>query len=186
MPAEVVDIDVDARLVRAERPGGEPLDLHYDELIVAAGAREPTGVIRYEAGTVLWTAGVKAPPLVAALAARTGAQRDRSGRILVDPDLTIPGYPEISVVGDLMCLQNLPGMAEVAMQSGRYAARRIRHRVAGDTVIRPFRYRDFGSAAYISRLPEHPHDVRISRGQMCFLPENTHCEYSKIPRTGHH
>ncbi|MGH4025953.1 MAG: NAD(P)/FAD-dependent oxidoreductase [Pseudonocardiaceae bacterium] len=132
------------------------VELHLGSIVTQVDAegllvREPTGVIRYEAGTVLWTAGVEAPPLATALAARTGAQRDRSGRILVDPDLTIPGHPEISVVGDLMCLQDLPAMAEVAMQSGRYTARRIRHRLDGDTVIRPFRYRDYGSAAYISR-----------------------------------
>lgn len=120
-------------------------------LLFDGGPAPLAGVLRYEAGTVLWTAGVEAPPVAAALAARTGAQRDRTGRILVDSDLTIPGHPKISVGGDLMCLQELPAVAEVAMQSGRYAAQRIRHRLAGDTVIRSFRYRDFGSAAYISR-----------------------------------
>ena len=110
---------------------------------------------RYEAGTVLWTAGVEAPPLAGMLAKATGAEQDRAGRILVQPDLTIPGHPEISVVGDLMSLDKLPGVAEVAMQSGFYAGRRIRQRVdAGRTAAKPakpFRYRDLGSAAYISR-----------------------------------
>ena len=61
-------------------------------------------------------------------AGATGAKRDRAGRILVEKDLTIPGHPEISVVGDMMSLDKLPGVAEVAMQGGLYAARRIRHR----------------------------------------------------------
>lgn len=132
------------------------VELHLGALVTGVDAdglvvREPAGVRRYAAGTVLWTAGVEAAPLSAALAAATGAERDRSGRILVGPDLTIAGYPEIWVVGDLMKFEELPAVAEVAMQSGRYVARRIRRRIAGETVIRPFRYRDFGSAAYIAR-----------------------------------
>ena len=106
---------------------------------------------RYDAGTVLWTAGVEAPPVAEALAAATGAKRDRSGRILVEKNLTIPGHPEISVLGDMMSLDKLPGVAEVAMQSGLYAGHRIRHRVSGDVEEKPFRYHDLGSAAYISR-----------------------------------
>ena len=66
------------------------------------------------------------PPLAAALAKATGAERDRAGRIAVEEDLTIPGHPEISVVGDMMSLDKLPGVAEVAMQSGLYAGHRIR------------------------------------------------------------
>lgn len=106
---------------------------------------------RYDAGTVLWTAGVEAPPFAAALANATGAQRDRAGRIMVRDDLTIDGHPEISVVGDMMSLRKLPGVAEVAMQSGLYAGRKIRHEITGEGTSRPFRYRDLGSAAYISR-----------------------------------
>ena len=106
---------------------------------------------RYPAGTVLWAAGVEAPPMAEALAAATGARRDRAGRIEVLPDLTIPGHPEISVVGDLMSLKALPGVAEVAMQSGFYAGRRIRHRVDDGKSLSPFRYYDLGSAAYLSR-----------------------------------
>ncbi len=105
---------------------------------------------RYHAGTVLWTAGVEAPPIAAALASATGAERDRAGRITVDDNLTIPGHPEISVLGDLMSHGKLPGVAEVAMQSGLYAARRIRNQASGKSV-KPFRYHDLGSAAYISR-----------------------------------
>lgn len=114
--------------------------------------RKDGGTDRYDARTVLWTAGVEAPPLAAALARATGAEQDRAGRIKVEPDLTIAGHPEIRVVGDLMSLDKLPGMAEVAMQTGAYAGRHIRHRVEGRTrKPRPFRYLDLGSAAYISR-----------------------------------
>jgi NADH:ubiquinone reductase (H+-translocating) len=106
---------------------------------------------RYDAGTVLWTAGVEAPPIAEALAKATDAERDRAGRILVEANLTIPEHPEISVLGDMMSLNKLPGVAEVAMQSGLYAGNRIRRQVAGDLAEKPFRYHDLGSAAYISR-----------------------------------
>jgi len=106
---------------------------------------------RYDAGTVLWTAGVEAPPIAEALATATGAERDRAGRILVQDDLTIKGHPEISVIGDMMCLRKLPGVAEVAMQQGLYAGRRVRHELEGTRTTRPFKYRDLGSAAYVAR-----------------------------------
>jgi NADH dehydrogenase len=106
---------------------------------------------RYEARVVLWTAGVGAPPVAKAIAEATGAPSDRAGRIQVGDDLTVPGHPEISVIGDLMSLRKLPGMAEVAMQSGLYAGNRIRRAVAGQPAGGPFRYHDLGSAAYISR-----------------------------------
>jgi NADH dehydrogenase len=106
---------------------------------------------RYAAGTVLWTAGVAAPAVAEALAKATGAERDKAGRVLVGDDLTIPGHPEIAVVGDTMSLGKLPGVAEVAMQSGLYAGHRIRRRAAGQPTGKPFRYHDLGSAAYISR-----------------------------------
>ncbi len=107
--------------------------------------------IRHAAGTVLWTAGIEAPPVVAALAAATGAPRDRAGRVQVDPDLTVPGHPEICVIGDAMSLDQLPGVAEVAMQAGLYTGRRIRRASRGGGPAGPFRYHDLGSAAYISR-----------------------------------
>lgn len=133
------------------------VELHMNSIVTDIDvnglvARDNDGVVtRYEAATVLWAAGVEAPPLAATLAAITGAQQDQVGRIRVAPDLTIPGYPEISVVGDLMNLDGLPGVAEVALQSGLYAARRIRRRAKGDTSPAPFRYLNFGSAAYIAR-----------------------------------
>ncbi len=104
-----------------------------------------------DAATVLWTAGVEAPPIAAALAAATGAEQDRSGRIPVQDDLTIAGHPEISVIGDLMTLRKLPGLAEVAMQSGFYAGRRVKCQLSGQGEEKPFKYHDLGSAAYISR-----------------------------------
>jgi NADH:ubiquinone reductase (H+-translocating) len=106
---------------------------------------------RYQAATVLWTAGVAAPPVAEALAKATGAQQDRAGRIVVDEHLNIPGRQDIFVVGDMMSLRKLPGVAEVAMQSGRYAGRRISYEVTGRGPAGPFRYYDMGSAAYISR-----------------------------------
>jgi NADH:ubiquinone reductase (H+-translocating) len=108
-------------------------------------------VTRHVCGNVLWTAGVEAPPLAAAVAKATGAEQDRAGRIVVGKDLSIPGHPEILVTGDVMSLDKLPGVAEVAMQTGLYAGRRISHLARGQAFDKPFKYRDLGSAAYISR-----------------------------------
>src|SRR5690242_5413996 len=105
----------------------------------------------YDAATVLWTAGVAAPSVATAIAQATGAKQDRAGRIEVGPDLSIPGHPEIMVTGDVMSLNKLPGVAEVAMQTGLYAGRRIRHETQGRATAKPFRYYDLGSAAYLSR-----------------------------------
>jgi len=80
--------------------------------------------------TVLWAAGVQAVPLADNLARQTGAAQDRGGRVMVQPDLSIEGYPEILVIGDLACSTHqfdrpLPGVAAVAIQQGRYVARLI-------------------------------------------------------------
>jgi len=99
----------------------------------------------------IWAAGVQASPLGQALAEATGAAVDRAGRIKVRDDCTVPGHPEIFVVGDLMALDELPGVAEVAMQSGIHAARTITRRLRGKAE-KPFRYRDLGSMATISRF----------------------------------
>ena len=95
---------------------------------------------RYEAGNTLWTAGVEASPLAEAVARATGAQQDKAGRIVVDQDLSIPGHREILVTGDMMSLDKLPGVAEVAMQTGLYAGRRISHQTRGRSFDKPFRY----------------------------------------------
>jgi NADH dehydrogenase len=107
---------------------------------------------RIEARTKIWAAGVQASPLGAILAARSGTDIDRSGRVSVRPDCTLPGHPEVFVVGDLMRLDGLPGVAEVAMQSGAHAARTIARRLDGDTRERQFRYRDLGTMATIARF----------------------------------
>ncbi|MEV0801085.1 NAD(P)/FAD-dependent oxidoreductase [Kribbella sp. NPDC050281] len=134
------------------------VELHLGSIVTDVNAnglvvRGPDGAsTSYQAGTVLWAAGVAAPPVADVLAKATGVEQDRAGRIKVQPDLTLPGHPEISVVGDVMSLDRLPGVGEVAMQTGYYAAKRIRNEVDGKTdPPKPFKYRDFGSAAYIAR-----------------------------------
>jgi len=123
---------------------------HIDATGLSVKAQDGT-VSQYPAGTVLWTAGVAAPPVATAVAEATGAKQDRAGRILVGDDLSIPGHPEILVTGDMMSLDKLPGVAEVAMQTGLYAGNRIRREIAGRPTGKPFRYHDLGSAAYLSR-----------------------------------
>ena len=111
---------------------------------------------RIEAVTKIWAAGVAASPLgrqlVEAAGAGAGAEVDRAGRVRVNPDCTLPGFPEVFVVGDLMALDNLPGVAQVAIQSGRYAASQITHRLAGKPLDKPFHYHDKGSMATVSRF----------------------------------
>jgi NADH:quinone reductase (non-electrogenic) len=107
---------------------------------------------RIEAFTKVWAAGVQASPLGAMLGEQSGAEVDRAGRVAVLPDCTLPGHPEVFVVGDLMSLNRLPGVAEVAMQSGYHAARTILRRLKGDTQERPFRYFDLGTMATIARF----------------------------------
>lgn len=107
---------------------------------------------RYETRTILWTAGVEAVPFAEALADALGVKQVGGGRIEVEADLTVPGHPNIWVVGDLMSRDKLPGVAEVAMQGGRYAGAQISARVDdGRPNGKPFKYRDLGTAAYISR-----------------------------------
>ena len=107
---------------------------------------------RIEALTKVWAAGVAASPLGAQLAEQSGAGLDRAGRVQVLPDLTLPGHPEVFVVGDLMALDNLPGVAQVAIQGARYAARSIAARLDGRAAPADFSYRDKGSMATISRF----------------------------------
>ena len=110
---------------------------------------------RIRSHTVIWAAGVKASPLGALLAAATGATVDRGGRVVVAPDLTVPGHPEILVIGDLAnCTgkdgKPLPGVAPVAIQQGKYAARLIVNRLRGKDT-KPFHYWDKGNLATIGR-----------------------------------
>jgi NADH dehydrogenase len=110
----------------------------------------PNGEEKIEARTVIWAAGVAVSSFIAALAQATGAPRDKAGRICVLPDLTVPGHPEIFVVGDAASLDNLPGVAPVAMQEGRYAAKAILDRFRGRP-IQPFHYFNKGNLAVIGR-----------------------------------
>ncbi|WP_203336186.1 NAD(P)/FAD-dependent oxidoreductase [Nocardioides limicola] len=107
---------------------------------------------RIEAATKVWAAGVQANALTQTLADQTGAGLDRAGRISVNPDLTLPGHPEVFVVGDMMALDNLPGVAQVAIQGGKYAAKEITRRVEEKPSQGPFKYFDKGSMATISRF----------------------------------
>jgi NADH dehydrogenase len=85
------------------------------------------------------------------LAEGSGAECDRAGRIKVLPDCTIPGHPEVFAIGDMMAMADLPGVAEVAMQQGIHASSTIKRRLGGKET-KPFRYRDLGSMATISRF----------------------------------
>jgi NADH dehydrogenase len=112
---------------------------------------------RVPARTVVWAAGVTASGLASALAAATGADQDRTGRVTVEPDLTLPGHPEVFALGDMVRVRGddgspvtLPGVAPVAMQMGRYAAKAVGARLKGRTAP-PFRYRDKGNLATIGR-----------------------------------
>ncbi len=107
---------------------------------------------RIEASTKVWAAGVQASPLGAMLAEQSGAPLDRAGRIGVNPDLTLPGHPEVFVVGDMIALDNLPGVAQVAIQTAKYAAKQISNRLADAPPQKPFHYFDKGSMATISRF----------------------------------
>jgi NADH dehydrogenase len=107
---------------------------------------------RIEAVTKIWAAGVQASGLSHTLSEQSGAGLDRAGRIQVNPDLTLPGHPEVFVVGDMIALNNLPGVAQVAIQGAKYAAKEIRGRLDGKAPQEPFHYFDKGSMATISRF----------------------------------
>ncbi len=116
--------------------------------------RGDRGEERIDARTVLWAAGVKASPLGKTVADRTGAQLDKGGRIITANDCSIPGHPEILVIGDMAHFEQdgkpVPGVAPTAMQQGSYAAKLIQKRLQGKPV-EPFRYLDKGSLAVIGR-----------------------------------
>ena len=114
------------------------------------------GIEHLEARTILWAGGVTASALGKILATRTKAETDRGGRIKVGPQLTVAGYPDIYVVGDLALSidsdgKPLPGVAQVAMQQGTYAARAIVQKVQNEKERSPFKYFDKGSLAVIGR-----------------------------------
>jgi NADH:ubiquinone reductase (H+-translocating) len=116
---------------------------------VQAKGEEPA---RIPARTVVWAAGVTASTLAAKLADGAGLETDRAGRVTVGADLTLPGHPEVFALGDMVRVEgkDLPGLAPVAMQQGRYAARVVRERLEGRTP-EAFRYVDKGNLATIGR-----------------------------------
>jgi NADH:quinone reductase (non-electrogenic) len=114
------------------------------------------GMERLEARTVIWAGGVTVSALARTLAARTRAETDKGGRIKVGPQLTVAGYPDVYVVGDLALSVDsegkpLPGVAQVAMQQGTYAAKAILRKVQGREPLPPFKYFDKGNLAVIGR-----------------------------------
>jgi NADH dehydrogenase len=126
-------------------------EVRPDSVVVKCGSRSEN----IETHTVLWAAGIQGSPLGRALADATGADVDKAGRVKVQPDLTVPGHPEIFVIGDLAYLTDqtgapLPGVAQVAMQQGQYVADLIQARLKSKS-LPPFRYRDRGKMATIGR-----------------------------------
>jgi NADH dehydrogenase len=126
---------------------------------------------RISARTVIWAAGVTASALAARLGEATGADLDRAGRVAVEPDLSLPGHPEVLALGDMVRVRGedgdpvvYPGVAPVAMQEGRYAAHLVRERLAGRSP-KPFRYHNKGNLATIGRaraVADLPGHIRLS------------------------
>ncbi|WP_019346555.1 NAD(P)/FAD-dependent oxidoreductase, partial [Mycolicibacterium conceptionense] len=109
---------------------------------------------RIESACKVWSAGVSASPLGKDLAEQAGVELDRAGRVKVQPDLTVPGHPNVFVVGDMAAVEGVPGVAQGAIQGGRYAAKLIKREVAGTSpkIRSPFEYWDKGSMATVSRF----------------------------------
>ncbi len=150
-----------------ERTG---VEIHTESIVTHIDAegvdvKEPDGSVqRFAARTKIWAAGVQASPLARMLADAGGAECDRAGRIKVLPDCSLPGHPEVFAVGDMMNFNDLPGVAEVAMQSGIHAARTIKRRLTNGAEPTPWKYRDLGSMAAVSRRRAIVsfHGVRVS------------------------
>jgi NADH dehydrogenase len=126
-------------------------DIQPDHVMVERNGQQ----VRVDTATVIWGAGVRASPLGKMLADATGAQADKGGRVIVQPDLTLPGHPNIYVIGDMAAATSdgkpVPGVAQGAMQEGRFAAAAIRKRLAGQTDVGAFTYWDKGNMATIGR-----------------------------------
>jgi len=143
-----------ARLGVTSRLGQTVVGVDEEGVAIDAGGG---AVERVPSRTVIWAAGVEASGLASRLAELTGAERDRAGRVTVEPDLTLPGHPEVFALGDMVRVRAadgsstvLPGVAPVAMQQGRYVAKVVRARLSGRETP-PFRYRDKGNLATIGR-----------------------------------
>ena len=121
------------------------VDMDHESITV----KGPDGVETIRARTRIWAAGVQASPLAKLLAARAGLEADRAGRIPVEPDCTVKGHPEVFAIGDMVSLDKLPGVAQPAMQEGKYVAKVIKARLSGAVPPGPFKYFDKGSMATI-------------------------------------
>jgi NADH dehydrogenase len=140
-----------ARLGVSVRTGATVTDVQANAVTLRSNEQSEQIATR----TVVWAAGVQASPLGRILATATGAELDRAGRIIVAPDLSVPGHSDIFVIGDLAHYRNqqgqpLPGVAPVAMQQGEYVAEVIRQRLRGQTPP-SFHYRDRGNMAIVGR-----------------------------------
>ncbi|HKO72627.1 MAG TPA: FAD-dependent oxidoreductase, partial [Bradyrhizobium sp.] len=136
-----VEVELNTKVVNVDRTGIE--------------VESERGHQRIPSMTKVWAAGVAAPPLARKLAEATGAKIDRAGRIFVQPDLTVPGHPEIFAIGDTIVIAGpdgnpIPGIAPAAKQQGRYVADSIKARLRGETPA-PFRYKHAGSLAQIGK-----------------------------------
>lgn len=150
------------KLGRAARARLEQLgvEVHLNAMVTDVDSdgievKDSDGTVRrISAGCKIWSAGVQASPLGKLLADQTDAEVDRAGRVLVNKDLSLPGHPEIFVLGDMMSLDNLPGVSPVAIQGGKYVAKQIDREVGGTQTPAerpPFTYFDKGSMATVSR-----------------------------------
>ena len=134
-----VDVELNAKVVGVDNTGVDIVDADGNQRRIRSRCK-------------VWAAGVSASPLGKQLAEQSGGEVDRAGRVKVNEDLTLPGYPDVFVIGDMMNLNNLPGVAQVAMQGGKYAAGQIVRRLRGEPAGPPFKYFDKGSMATISRF----------------------------------
>jgi len=125
----------------------ETLAVGMDERSVTLRCRG--GEERIPTRTRIWAAGVAASPLARMLAERSGGVADRAGRVVVSPECTLPGHPEVFAIGDMVSLNGLPGVAQPAIQEGKYVGEVIRRRLAGAAAAKPFKYFDKGSMATI-------------------------------------
>jgi NADH dehydrogenase len=139
-------------------------DIDADGVTIKAGETEE----KVRAGTVIWAAGVLASSVSTRLAEAAGVETDKVERLLVQPDLTVPGYPDVLAIGDMVQIKDaekpLPGVAPVAMQMGRYAARSIKSKLRGGTAG-PFKYKDKGNLATLGRaraIAELPPGFKVS------------------------
>jgi NADH:ubiquinone reductase (H+-translocating) len=152
------------------------VEIHLNSIVTHIDAdgvdvKGPGGLMQhFSTKTKIWAAGISASPLTRVLADTTGAQCDRAGRIKVESDCSLTGHPEVFVVGDMMNYNNLPAVAEVALQSGLHAAHVIRNRVTKGAAATPWTYWDLGSMAAVDRRSAilSAHGVRLS-GRIAWL-----------------